>query len=112
MQTSEIVEAVRALEALNPTSDPAASALVSGVWSLLFTGAADEATAADRRRREGAVGSAVTELTGAAGASAPLLKGGDPTRARGASPLPLPERKVACVPGVLEDRLRGVGECW
>jgi alkylhydroperoxidase family enzyme len=86
-QTAEILEAVRALEALNPTTDPAASPLVSGTWSLLFTGAADEATAAERRRREGAVGSAVTELTGAAGAasaaSAPLLKGGDPTRARG-----------------------------
>lgn len=87
MQTAGIVEAVRALEALNPTTDPAASALVSGTWSLLFTGAADEATAAERRRREGAVGSAVTELTGAAGAastaSAPMLRGGDPTRTRG-----------------------------
>jgi hypothetical protein len=100
-QTAEIVEAVEALEALNPTVDPAASALVSGTWSLLFTGGVNEATAAERRRREGAVGSAVTGLTGAAASaassssSAPLLKGGDPT--------PL-GRRVTTQAGVVNNR--------
>ena len=59
-----VIEAIEELERLNPCACPVESPLLSGKWSLLYTGAAD-ASSADRRRKEGPVGSAVTEISGA-----------------------------------------------
>jgi hypothetical protein len=72
-----VIEAIEELEQLNPCARPVESPLLSGKWSLLYTGAA-EASIADRRSKEGPVGSAVTEISGAsdsaeiAGGSVPL----------------------------------------
>ena len=64
LEREEIFRAMEAIEKLNPTSAPATSLLLAGKWSLLYTGASVE-DAAQRRVKEGAIGSAVTELTGA-----------------------------------------------
>jgi hypothetical protein len=72
VEREEIFAAMEAIEALNPTAAPADSELLGGKWSLLYTGASAE-DAARRRQKEGAIGSAVTELTGASDAP-----GGDP----------------------------------
>ncbi len=63
-----VIQAVEELERLNPCVCPVESPLLSGKWSLLFTGAAD-ASASDRRSKEGPIGSAVTEISGASDAA-------------------------------------------
>lgn len=56
---------MRELEAVTPTPAPARDAArLSGTWALLYTGASVDAVE-KRRKAEGVVGSAVTELTGA-----------------------------------------------
>jgi len=82
--SKQVLKLIEELEQLNPTPDPASSSLVSGKWSLLYTGSTPE-DSEERARREGAVGSLVTEVTGAASPSpsaesAPLLPGGDPSK--------------------------------
>ena len=66
----ELSQAISTLEALNPTVSPADSDLISGPWSLIYTGG-DEAS---RRQKEGLIGSTVTEITGASdgGSKLPL----------------------------------------
>mmetsp|Transcript_30622 Transcript_30622/g.57675 ORF Transcript_30622/g.57675 Transcript_30622/m.57675 type:complete len:201 (+) Transcript_30622:123-725(+) len=71
--------AIEQLEEMNTMRDPAASPLISGRWSLLYTGSATAEAAQDRKQKEGLIGSTVTDLTGSSGSS-PLLPGGDPTR--------------------------------
>jgi len=56
----DLVEAVEALEAVNPTRDPADSPLVSGCWALLFAGAVSDEAEAERARREGPVGGTIS----------------------------------------------------
>ena len=64
---AEIESIVAALEAVNPTKDPAVNKeLISGKWSLLYTGASAE-DAAKRAELEGAIGSALTEVSGSSG---------------------------------------------
>lgn len=41
-QQAAILEAARALEALNPTASPGTSPLINGRWSLLYQGGAEE----------------------------------------------------------------------
>mmetsp|Transcript_160041 Transcript_160041/g.282176 ORF Transcript_160041/g.282176 Transcript_160041/m.282176 type:complete len:443 (+) Transcript_160041:78-1406(+) len=57
-----VASLMRPLERNNPTSDPAASPLVSGKWALLYTGASKRTDEA-RKAKEGLVGSAVSEFT-------------------------------------------------
>mmetsp|Transcript_111 Transcript_111/g.256 ORF Transcript_111/g.256 Transcript_111/m.256 type:complete len:271 (-) Transcript_111:203-1015(-) len=80
-QVAEIIRAVEELEALNSIVNPALSPLVSGKWSLLYTGSASLEAAKERAEKEGVIGSTVTEMTGSSSNSAPLLPGGDPTKA-------------------------------
>ena len=61
---AEIIRAVEELEALNSIANPALSPLVSGKWSLLYTGAASLEAAKERAEKEGIIGSTVTEMTG------------------------------------------------
>jgi hypothetical protein len=70
-----VIEAIELLERLNPCDCPVESPLLSGKWSLLYTGAAD-ASSSDRRRKEGPVGSAVTEISGASNPAEPTDGGG------------------------------------
>ena len=64
---AEIESIVAALEAVNPTKDPAVNKeLITGKWSLLYTGASAE-DAAKRAELEGAIGSALTEVSGSSG---------------------------------------------
>ena len=64
---AEIESIVAALEAVNPTKDPAVNReLITGKWSLLYTGASAE-DAAKRAELEGAIGSALTEVSGSSG---------------------------------------------
>jgi len=64
---AEIESIVAALEAVNPTKDPAVNKeLLTGKWSLLYTGASAE-DAAKRAELEGAIGSALTEVSGSSG---------------------------------------------
>lgn len=64
----EIAAAMVRLEGMNPTLRPAESSLLSGKYSLLYTGSPDSL---GRRRGEGVIGSAVTEITGASESSGP-----------------------------------------
>ena len=64
---AEIESIVASLEAINPTKDPATNkTLITGKWSLLYTGASAE-DAAKRAELEGAIGSALTEMSGSSG---------------------------------------------
>mgnify|MGYP002841288445 CR=1 FL=1 len=64
---AEIESIVASLEAINPTKDPATNKeLITGKWSLLYTGASAE-DAAKRAELEGAIGSALTEVSGSSG---------------------------------------------
>lgn len=60
-----VIAAVEELERLNPCECPVESPLISGKWSLLYTGAADSAVTDSRRIKEGPIGATVTELSGA-----------------------------------------------
>lgn len=53
---------------MNPTADPATSELISGKWSLLYTGPTTVEASAERARKEGVIGSLVTEVTGSSSA--------------------------------------------
>ena len=64
----EIAVAMVRLEGMNPTSRPAESSLLSGKYSLLYTGSPDSLL---RKKGEGVIGSAVTEITGASESSGP-----------------------------------------
>eukprot|EP00667_Euglena_gracilis_P023943 EG_transcript_27271 len=55
-----LMATVEALEAVNPTPNPADSPLVSGTWALLFAGAPTAQAEVERARREGVVGSAIS----------------------------------------------------
>jgi hypothetical protein len=72
LQVTEIISAIEELEGMNPTASPASSPLVSGQWSLLYTGAASKEAAEERAQKEGVIGSAVTELTGSSNNRCPL----------------------------------------
>ena len=64
---AEIESIVASLEAINPTKDPATNkTLITCKWSLLYTGASAE-DAAKRAELEGAIGSALTEVSGSSG---------------------------------------------
>ena len=64
---AEIESIVASLESINPTKDPATNKeLITGKWSLLYTGASAE-DAAKRAELEGAIGSALTEVSGSSG---------------------------------------------
>ena len=64
---AEIESIVASLESINPTMDPATNKdLITGKWSLLYTGASAE-DAAKRAELEGAIGSALTEVSGSSG---------------------------------------------
>jgi len=103
VEREEIFAAMESLEALNPTATPANSDLLGGRWSLLYTGASAQ-DAAQRRQKEGAIGSAVTELTGAS-------DGGDAPRGLGQvlgedenAALPLGRRLTTLAGGVVENK--------
>jgi hypothetical protein len=84
-----VIEAIEELERLNPCASPVESPLLSGKWSLLYTGAAD-VSVADRRSKEGPIGSAVTEISGAS----------DSAAADGSADIPL-GRRVTTLAGKL-----------
>ncbi|KAK3262196.1 hypothetical protein CYMTET_28935 [Cymbomonas tetramitiformis] len=67
-QSADILQQLEILEAMNPTADPAASELISGKWSLLYTGPTTAEASAERARKEGVIGSMVTEVTGSSSA--------------------------------------------
>ena len=74
-----VIAAVEELERLNPCPCPVESPLLSGKWSLLYTGAADTAIILDRRSKEGLIGATVTEVSGASDTiGAPAGAGGEP----------------------------------
>jgi len=60
-----ILAAVRKLEQMNPTPKPAESPLLSGTYSLLFTGSESDEELKARKKREGFIGSTLTETSGA-----------------------------------------------
>lgn len=96
----EIFKAMEAIESLNPTAEPADSDLLAGNWSLLYTGASAE-DSAKRRAKEGAIGSAVTELTGASDAPRGLgqVLGEDDD-----APLPLGRRLTTLAGSAVENK--------
>ena len=97
-----IFKAMEAVEALNPTPAPAESTLLEGKWSLLYTGASVE-DAAKRRAKEGVIGSAVTEITGASDTAAPRGLGqvlGEDDQAA----LPLGRRLTTLAAGAVENK--------
>ena len=93
-----IEEQVRAIEALNRTADPAIAEGISGRWSLLYTGATQE-DAAKRAELEGALGSALTEVTGSSGnVAARSAEGG---ASSGSKPL---GRTISTFSGAVENK--------
>jgi len=70
---NELFDTFLTLEEANPTQEPASSILLGGKWSLLYTGASEE-DVATRRRKEGVIGSTVTELMGASSSDATVGK--------------------------------------
>jgi hypothetical protein len=96
----EIFAAMEAIESLNPTAEPADSKLLGGKWSLLYTGASAE-DSANRRLKEGAIGSALTELAGASDAPRGLgqVLGEDEN-----APLPLGRRLTTLAGSAVENK--------
>jgi len=75
-QNEIIFHEVQSLELMNPTIAPASSSLLGGKWSLLYTGAeasiggvGEEDVVANRRQKEGILGSTLTELTATSSSS-------------------------------------------
>ena len=102
-----IEELVAAIEASNVTRDPAVSPLISGEWSLVYTGASAK-DAAERAKREGVIGRTLTEVTGSGGNVAG--EGGAETRTTDSissiskkKPLPL-GRSISLLSGAVENR--------
>lgn len=102
-EREDIFKALEALERLNPTTSPASSDLLGGKWSLLYTGASVE-DAAQRRVKEGVIGSAVTELTGASEAATRPRGLGQVLGEGDEAELPLGRRLTTLAGNVIENK--------